>query len=128
MLDNNGNALGEYLKSKRMQAGISLSELARRLGMPPSTILRIESDGAKPSTARLEAIARELNLDPTEVMSYAGHQHLAELPALPHYLRTKYPNMPDDARDELTTRLNQLADKYGFDPNNSSPDNGQDEH
>lgn len=128
MKEPTNTALSTLIKKARLERGLSLYELGRRLNMPASTIYRIEEEGAIPSTSRLDAIARELGLDPTEVMSAAGHEHLAELPSLPHYLRTKYPDMPDEAFTDLSKTINRLADKYGFDPDHTSPHPGEDEH
>jgi transcriptional regulator with XRE-family HTH domain len=50
------------LRAERQRRGISLRELARRLGISPSAISQIETGRARPSVATLWAIVTELGM------------------------------------------------------------------
>ncbi len=54
--------LGAQLRATRMEAGIGLRELARRVGCSPALISQVEHGAVAPSVARLYAIARELGV------------------------------------------------------------------
>ena len=55
-------ALGATIRASREATGISLRELARRLGVSPSLLSQIERDLAQPSVATLWALVRELGV------------------------------------------------------------------
>jgi transcriptional regulator with XRE-family HTH domain len=55
-------AIGSRLKQKRVKAGISQRELARRIGLSASLISQLESGMTKPSVGTLYAIVTELGL------------------------------------------------------------------
>jgi len=54
--------MGDHLRSARRAHGLSLRELADRLGVSPSLISQVETGRAKPSVSTLYAIASELNV------------------------------------------------------------------
>jgi transcriptional regulator with XRE-family HTH domain len=61
-------ALGERLRRRRQEAGLSLRELARRIGVSASLISQIETDKVQPSVATLYALVRELGGSFDEIM------------------------------------------------------------
>ena len=54
--------IGPRLRQQREQNGISLREIARRIGVSPSLISQIERDKVNPSVVTLYALVRELGL------------------------------------------------------------------
>ena len=65
---------GATLRLLRLESGLGLRDLARRLGVSGSYLSRVESGvDATPATNRLLALARELNIPPTLLLDLA-HQ------------------------------------------------------
>ncbi len=64
--------LGDRVRAARVQAGLGLRELARRLDKAPSYLSDIENDRRVPSEEVLGALSRELGLDFDELMALAG--------------------------------------------------------
>jgi transcriptional regulator with XRE-family HTH domain len=60
--------MGERLRAARARRGLSLRELAGRLGVSPSLISQIETGRANPSVSTLYAIAGELDVSLDELM------------------------------------------------------------
>ena len=54
--------IGGQLRAKRVQRGVSLRELADRIGVSPSLISQIERDKVNPSVSTLWALVTELGL------------------------------------------------------------------
>lgn len=63
--------LGARLRDERQKAGMSLRELARRLGVSPSFVSQIENGKSSPSVATLYSIAQVLG---TSIDSLFGHE------------------------------------------------------
>ncbi len=55
--------IGSRLREQRVRQGLSLRELARRIGVSASLISQIERDKVNPSVSTLWALARELGLN-----------------------------------------------------------------
>lgn len=64
--------LGQQIRDARVEAGLSLRELARRLERAPSYLNDIEYDRRVPSEAVLRQVASELNLDVDRLLAAAG--------------------------------------------------------
>jgi transcriptional regulator with XRE-family HTH domain len=60
--------IGDRLRSRRQERGLSLRELADRLGVSPSLISQIERGRAKPSVSTLYAIVAELDVSLDELL------------------------------------------------------------
>jgi transcriptional regulator with XRE-family HTH domain len=67
-----GEDVGRRLRARREEQGLSLRELARRLGMSPSAISQIETGKSRPSVSTLYAIVSELGMSLDELFSGAG--------------------------------------------------------
>lgn len=66
--------MGERLRESRHARGVSIRELAGRLGVSPSLISQVETGRASPSVATLYAMASELDISLDEVLFGArGH-------------------------------------------------------
>lgn len=59
--------VGNRLRTERERRGISLRELARRVGVSPSLVSQIELDRVNPSVSTLYALVTELGLTMSEV-------------------------------------------------------------
>jgi transcriptional regulator with XRE-family HTH domain len=59
--------VGPRLRAHREQAGLSLRELARRLGVSPSAISQIETGKSRPSVSTLYSIVSELGMSLDEL-------------------------------------------------------------
>lgn len=68
----NTNTLGEVLRDARVQADLTLRELAKKLNITPSYISDIENDRRVPSEEVLQQLAEELKLHFDELMALAG--------------------------------------------------------
>ncbi|HUC89335.1 MAG TPA: helix-turn-helix transcriptional regulator [Patescibacteria group bacterium] len=126
MAKDNIQKLGETLKHKREHMGWSIRELARRTDLSDTTVMRIEQGlRAAPSPDVLAKLAETLELSLADLYTLAGYAVPADLPSMPAYLRVKYRNLPQPARDELNNYLERLKDKYGLDED--GPQDGEDE-
>jgi DNA-binding XRE family transcriptional regulator/mannose-6-phosphate isomerase-like protein (cupin superfamily) len=65
------------LRAERERRGISLRELARRLGISPSAISQIETGRARPSVATLWAIVTELGMSLDDLFAHDGDRRQA---------------------------------------------------
>lgn len=119
--------VGEMIAERRKALGISGYELGRRTGIQPSTILRIERGDTQPTAEKLNVLAGALGINPSELLAAAGYDQLAELPTFTPYLRSKYPDMTNEARAELEQAFSRIAKKHGFDPTRTGPRPGEDE-
>jgi transcriptional regulator with XRE-family HTH domain len=59
--------VGSRLRSERERLGISLRELARRVGVSPSLVSQIELDRVNPSVSTLYALVTELGMTMSDV-------------------------------------------------------------
>ncbi len=66
-----GGSIGLRLRARREQQGLSLREFARRLGVSPSAISKIETDKYRPSVSTLWAIVTELGMSLDELFGQA---------------------------------------------------------
>jgi transcriptional regulator with XRE-family HTH domain len=59
--------VGQRIREVREDLGMQAAVLARRVGVAPNTIYRIEAGDRTPSVALLEKIARELRTEPADL-------------------------------------------------------------
>lgn len=126
---NQARRLSQLLVSKRVAAGLSAAEVARRAGVDKGTISRIENGLiASPKVESLRAIGKVLGILSSDLFAIAPWMTPADLPTIRPYLRTKYRRLPARAVKELETHFANLANKHGisFDPK-EGPRDGQDE-
>jgi transcriptional regulator with XRE-family HTH domain len=67
--------VGSRLRAERVHLGISLREIARRVGVSPSLVSQIELDRVNPSVSTLYALVTELGMTMSEVF---GDSRLGE--------------------------------------------------
>jgi transcriptional regulator with XRE-family HTH domain len=75
--------VGARLRTERERLGISLRELARRVGVSPSLVSQIELDRVNPSVGTLYALVTELGMTMSEVFgdSRPGEPVVRQLPS-----------------------------------------------
>jgi len=73
--------IGPRLRAQREQLGLSLRELARRIGVSASLISQIERDKVNPSVSTLYSLVRELHLGMGELFSTEASPPLSPVPA-----------------------------------------------
>lgn len=63
---------GERVRAVRLERGLSVRELATKVGISFSYLSNLELQGTKPSEQTVRAFARELALDEDELLQAAG--------------------------------------------------------
>lgn len=118
--------LAHTLKRQRERLGLSASEVARRAGVTPSTVTRIEAaQFTSPQPESLKAIAEVLQLSVSDLFTVADWLPKNELPTFTPYLRSKYRDLPDEAKTELEQSFRRIAERYGYE--GAGPEPGEDE-
>lgn len=83
-------ALGAALKAHRERAGLSLREVSRRVGVPPSTVQRFENGEVEaPDPYKLARFADALRMEVEDLYTLAGLTPTNGLPTFRTYLRAK---------------------------------------
>jgi transcriptional regulator with XRE-family HTH domain len=87
-----GSALGKRLRWERERLGISLRELARRIGVSASLLSQIETGKSGPSVGTLYAIVNELALSLDELFFDGGTLASEEKARATHWRRRVSPD------------------------------------
>jgi transcriptional regulator with XRE-family HTH domain len=115
MNDNQATTLAELLRSKRVDMGLSASETARRAGMTPSTLTRLEQGQiAAPTAASLQALGEVLGVSASDLFATIGWVPEGDLPSMTPYLRSKYRDMPPEAIADIEQHFNKVARSHGI--------------
>lgn len=77
-------SVGAQLRDRRKQAGLSLRQFARELGVSPSFLSQIENGKSQPSVATLYTICSALSLSIDELFSSAGAGDTEPAPQAEH--------------------------------------------
>ena len=76
-------SLGRFLRTARTEAGLSIRELARRAGASYTYLSRVESgERGMPKPELLQRLAKELNVNPAELLAYVGIEPTAPEPKM----------------------------------------------
>jgi transcriptional regulator with XRE-family HTH domain len=102
--------LGEFVRSQREAAGLSMAALAQAAGIPRSQVLRIERAEIRPGPDTLARLADALRLAVEDLYVLAGYTAPEGLPGFETYLRTKF-DMSDAAIAEAEAFVHGLQDK-----------------
>ncbi|HXA29423.1 MAG TPA: helix-turn-helix domain-containing protein [Candidatus Angelobacter sp.] len=108
-------ALGEFVKQRREERGISRRQLAERSGVPYATLQHLEVANREPRADTLEKIAPLLGLRLADLYTLAGIALPSGLPSLAPLLRTRY-GLPQDAIAEAEQHIEELRQRYGVKP------------
>ncbi len=118
--------LGQTLRARREELGLSSRQLAEQAGMNDATIVRIEQGAfAAPRPDKLSRIAEALGLSLADVFALADYAVPDDLPSFQPYLRSKYRDMPAGAVDDLGKAFQRIVRKHGYQPD--GPRDGEDE-
>jgi transcriptional regulator with XRE-family HTH domain len=74
VLGAGASKVGSRLRAERERLGISLRELARRVGVSPSLVSQIELDRVNPSVSTLYALVTELGMTMSDVFGDSGSE------------------------------------------------------
>jgi transcriptional regulator with XRE-family HTH domain len=106
-------ALGDLLKAEREAAGLSLTQMAMKLGISQPYLSRLErGEYAHPSPEILLRIAECLKIRAEDLYALTGLVHPTDLPNFVPYLRAKHPDWPDMVITELDDFCDFLKHKY----------------
>jgi transcriptional regulator with XRE-family HTH domain len=118
--------LGRFLRARRVRLGLSTRAVGAKCGTDKANIIRLEQGKVhSPRPEKLEALALALELPVGDVFARAGYP-TADLPPMRAYLRDRYGKLPTGALDEIEAYFDDIAARYGVDPNGPQP--GEDEH
>ena len=121
MTHERAQRLGNFLRARRLELGLSARHVARAVNVRDSTIMRLERGCyAAPAPDKLARIAEILRLELADVFALAEYLIPSALPELPHYLRARYPELTEQAiralHDHLLTEIEQSALTSQLDP------------
>lgn len=120
-------ALGQYLRNRRRELGLTTLEVATRSGINRAQVVRIENGtSASPNADSLKGLARALDLDLADVWAAAGYQEASQLPAPMLYLRAKYRDLPESALQTLSKEVARVLREHGLE-STTRPAPGEDE-
>lgn len=117
--------VAKLLRAKREALNLSANEVARRAGVDPATVTRMEkAQIPTPRPDNLKAIADVLGLSATDLFVSARWLPEDELPTFQPYLRAKYGSLSDEDMNELEHVFDRIAKKHGY---GAGPAPGEDE-
>src|SRR5437870_5240835 len=94
--------LGDRLRARREELGLSQRDLEAQTGVDNATITRIERGAfSAPRPDKLTRLADALGLSLADVFALAEYVVPDELPTFTPYLRSKYRDLPPPAVEEL---------------------------
>lgn len=107
------NQLGGFIRQQRLKLGLALNELARRAHIDPGALSRLERGKIEvPAPHRLQALARELDIEYEDLAALAGYLPTTSLPGLPVYLRKKYDDLSPDEIRQVDTYVEFLRQQH----------------
>lgn len=124
MKNKSERTFGSIIKEARADAGLSMREAAEDARISKSLLRFWELDQVEaPDLGKVLRLAATLSIEPLELCEAAGYDISGALPTVQPYFRSKYPNLPEAALRQITA----ITEKYGIDPNHTSPRPGEDE-
>ena len=114
--------LQAILRARRAALGLSLREVARRAGIDPASLSRLEAGKLlRPTPENLRALAGVLDVPLADLYAAADYLPATALPSLRPYMRAKYHELPDSALAEVEALVARLSQQRG-------PIDHEDEH
>jgi transcriptional regulator with XRE-family HTH domain len=118
--------IGDVVKARRAEMGLSSPELARLSGVGQSTIIRIESGFiANPAPDKLRRIAEALDLSTAELFALGEYTMPSDLPVFTPYMRAKYHDLTPEDVAEIAAYAAKIAKRRGVSLTGPKP--GEDE-
>ena len=107
--------LGQLLKARREECGLSTHRLADATEMDQATIVRLEAGSiVAPRPDKLSRIAQVLGISGADVFALAGYTVPGDLPTLRPYLQAKYRGLLKEDLDKIEAYVGRIAKKRGF--------------
>src|SRR6266567_4498517 len=110
------NKLGVFIKKLRKDLNLSQKQLAEKTKLARSYISRLEDNQFdSPSAMVLIKLASALRISHEklfEVAGYVPHMEQTALPAFDVYMKTKYPDLPNQVIAELDRLKTFLEQEY----------------
>jgi transcriptional regulator with XRE-family HTH domain len=107
--------LGDTLRQHREDLGLSLTEMAARLGVSGSHLSRLERNKIEhPAPDLLLQISKCMAIDAQDLYALTGLFVPDDLPELVPYLRAKHPDWPELAVTQLDTYCDFLKARYSL--------------
>lgn len=114
MTTNGPQTLGAILRAARLEAGLSIRQLARAAGINHSYLVKLETDQMdNPSAVYLQRLADVLELDASDLLTFIGVEPSSTLPSPRVYFRRKFGLSVAEA-----AHLSHLIDEYTHKPSN----------
>ncbi len=107
--------LGTLISDARKKQALSQKRLGELVGVPNSTILRLERGEHLPRLDLLTAIAAALEVPLTDMFKKVGYKAPIELPPVGPYLRRKYPEFSAEQIEEIERHVARVAKRIGVD-------------
>ncbi len=118
--------LGAFIRTAREAEGLSQKRLGEAVGVPNSTILRLErGENLTPRPDLLSDLADVLGIELADLFALADYAAPRQLPTLTPYLRTKYRDLSERDVRAITAYADKLAKERGVDLR--GPRDGEDE-
>ena len=110
-------SIGELVEALRIEAGLSIRQLAAAADVNPANISRLErGEAPRPQPATLARLAEALGADLEQLYAAAGIVPERDLPSFVPYLRTRYGHLPPDKLEELNATFERIAADYESSP------------
>lgn len=112
---DNDHTLGNYLRARRRELGLTSRGLAELSGLEQATIIRVETGRIRrPRPDILTKLAEALDVDSADLFARASYTAPTSLPSLTPYLRTKYKDLPAKEVAKIEAYAERLARKHGI--------------
>lgn len=109
----NAKKLAAAIRRHRKAKGLTQPQLAAAIGVPDSTIYRMELGEFKlPKPEKLQRIARALDVEFEELFQLAGYDSPG-LPEVPVYLRRKFEDISDDGAAKVERYIERIRKQEG---------------
>lgn len=107
-------ALGEFVRARRLSLGLSYQDVADRSGLHYSYWNKLENGQyEQPAPKYLRTIADTIDLPTDDLLALAGYDLPERLPSFMPYLRAKY-ELPPQAVADLERYFDLLRNFYGI--------------
>ena len=110
------NNLGSFIKRTRAEKKLTQEQVAKTAGLARSYVSRSEDDQfVAPSAMVLTRLADGLGVSADSLFQEAGylpHIDKSKLPSFDIYLRTKYPELSENAIEDLEHWKEAVSQKY----------------
>jgi transcriptional regulator with XRE-family HTH domain len=108
-------AFGEFLREQRKAAGLSITQMASKLGISRPYLGKLERGAIKhPAPIMLSKIAKRLDMHLEDLYALAGLTLPTDLPDFAPYLRAKHPDWPTPVITELDNFCDFLKHRYSL--------------